>query len=84
MTNEEIVTICVRERGYMVLGSTQPRKIGTVIDAVDRGRLPQPFAVTQQTDKADADEQHQVLAEHGLSEENYSALWPYFYRLSTD
>lgn len=70
----------ISRRGYLVLASTFTLKVGDTVYTPYSGT--QPFRIMQETTKADADIQIDLMAE--LLGVRYNGYVGYYYRLVTD
>jgi hypothetical protein len=87
LKNDQRIEILMKERGYIVLAAQEPIQLGTIrsiIDGDEGGKLPQPFAITKQTNRQDALDQQVILHKHGDPDIKAVKFDPYYYRLTTD
>jgi hypothetical protein len=67
-----------QQKGYVILASRWPFKLGTICEYVFEGRLPQPFRIIEETTREEFDEQQKVLGT-----KTYGVL-QFFYRAVTE
>ena len=84
MTSEERVSIMLKTRGYVVLGTMIQKPIGHRVDLIAGklgGAIP-ALVITEETDVQDAHIQQQILKANNLTN-NDEKLYPfsYFYKL---
>jgi hypothetical protein len=88
LTQEELLTHVIIERGYLVVACTYPHDVGERMNSIacptEVRLLTQPWIVLRETDRDDFETQLEMYSQLGQPCKNPDMKAQFFYRVTTD